>query len=164
MIAWGLVGIAATFADAIARLSARAQLELRGGLAPWHWLALVLLVIALGYLEGVRALQRRFVPSVIARATELPVQPSAAYRLAAPLYVVSLIGAPRRARVHAGLGVAAIIACVVAVRQLPAPWRGIVDAAVAVALGWGLGALIVAACRTWRSAWSRRNGRATEVA
>jgi hypothetical protein len=64
----------------------------------------------------------------------------------APLYAVSLIGAPARTLARAAVGVAMIVVCVLLVRELPAPWRGIVDGAVAVALTWGLVALIVCFC------------------
>lgn len=144
---WGVVGIAATFVDAIGRLGLRAHLELRGGITPIEAIVLIALTATFVYGEGVCVLQRRFAPVVVARSLEAARSGSTWWAIAAPLYAVSVVGAPARTIVRAVVGIALIVGCVIAVRQLPAPWRGIVDAAVASALTWGLAALAVAAYR-----------------
>jgi hypothetical protein len=58
---------------------------------------------------------------------------------------MSLIGAPRRTLVLAWSGVVAIIAAVLIVSRFAHPWRGITDFAVAAALAWALGALVLQA-------------------
>lgn len=139
---WGVFGVAATFVEAILRLGARAREELAGDLTPTQWAVLVGLTIVLGYGEGYRALQRRFAPSVVARSLEAASRERIAWAVFAPLYALSLIGAPARTIVRSFAGVAAIVACVLVVRELAAPWRGIVDGAVCFALSWGLVALL----------------------
>ncbi len=139
---WGVLGVAATFVDAIVRLAMRAGIELAGELSLAHWLVLGILTIVMTYIEGHLALQRRFAPSVVARARAAAEHGRPLWAILAPLYAVSLIGAPPRVIVRAAFGITMIVVCVVVVRQLPAPWRGIIDAAVAAALAWGLVALL----------------------
>ena len=111
---------------------------MRGGLDPVEWVAFLLLAAAFVYGEGVRALGRRWVPAVVARARELGPQSPLWQRVLAPLYAMSLVGASRVVLARAWVGVALIVLAVLVVRALPDPWRGIVDGAVALALSWGL--------------------------
>jgi hypothetical protein len=148
--AWAVAGVVFLFAEAAWRLALRGVDAVRGGLTPFEWLALVLLTAAFVYGEGVRALQRRWVPYVLARIQRLRAERRLRYHLAAPLYAMSLIGPPRAAVVRAWAGVAAIISAVLIVSRLPDPWRGIVDSAVAAALVWGASALLYGAGRAFR--------------
>jgi hypothetical protein len=137
---WAVGAVALTFVEAIARLGDRALATAAAGLAPGEWAALAASVALFGWGEGHRALARRFVPGVVARSFALADRrPGALAILAAPLHALALVG---RGAARAWLGVALIVAAVLAVRALPAPWRGIVDGGVAVALVWGLGALL----------------------
>ena len=141
--AWAVGGIALTFVEAIARLGLRGWRAVEAGLTGPQWLVLVGMTLALGYFEGHRALQRRFVPEVVARALALAARPVTARSWFAPLHAASLLGADRASLVRAWLAVAAIAGAVLIVRALPEPWRSIIDLAVASALAWGLGALLV---------------------
>jgi hypothetical protein len=158
VFAWALVGVLATFAEAIHRLGARAIATVRGGLDPVEWVALGASVVVLGYWEGYRILQRRFAPAIVERALAVADRRAGwASSLSAPLYALSLVGDEPRAMARAWGGVVAIATAVLVVRTLPAPWRGIVDAAVACALAWGLMAVVVhAGPRAWER---RRAGR-----
>jgi hypothetical protein len=147
---WGVVGVALVFATAAYRLGERGLDTVRGGLAPAEWLALVLLTAVFVYGEGVRALQRRYVPHVIRRVTQLEREPRMWYRLLAPVHALSLIGADRGLLLRAWAGTFAIAAAVAVVRAFPEPWRGITDVAVAAALAWGTYALVRAALRAFR--------------
>lgn len=135
---WAIVGVAALFVEAIVQLGRRGLATVRAGLEPLEWVALAALVVAFVWGEGVRALDRRWVPAVVARASELPGEARPRDRALAPLYAMSLIGAERQVLARAWVGVLLIIAAVLAVRALPEPWRGIIDLAVALALLWGL--------------------------
>ena len=64
---------------------------------------------------------------------------------------MSLVGGPAKRIIRAWLGTAAIVVAVVAVRALPDPWRGVVDFAVAAALGWGLACIVRRAPEVIRS-------------
>ena len=136
--AWALLGVAAIFAYAVLRLGERGIETIRAGLTPAEWVALVVLTAFVVYSEGVRALQRRWVPHLFERVAELGRERSVLYQLLAPIYALSLMAAPKRSLVRAWAGLFAIVAAVIIVRQFPEPWRGIVDFSVAVSLGWGL--------------------------
>jgi len=152
---FGLAVHAILLAEASFRLGERALQTVQRGLSAWDWALMLLSITAFGYGEGYRALHRRFFPHVIARASELAHREGRGARdfLAAPFYVVSMVQADKRALVRAWLGVALIVCAVFIVRALPEPYRGIVDAGVAVALAIGLASLIfgyVAAVRSKR--------------
>lgn len=152
VVTWAVGGVVFLFGEAAWRLGMRGVAAIRGGLTPFEWVALLLLTAAFVYGEGVRALQRKWVPYVLTRIERLRSEPAVVYRAAAPLYAMSLIGPPARAVVRAWAGVAAIITAVLVVSRLPDPWRGIVDIAVASALVWGAFALVRGAVRTFGSA------------
>lgn len=102
-----------------------------------------MIAIAFAYGEGFRALAHRWVPRMDRRARELGRAAPIHHRLLAPLYAMSLIGAPTRTLVRAWSGVALIVAAVLIVRMLPEPWRGIIDFAVAIALTIGLARMAI---------------------
>lgn len=135
---WAVVGIIALFIEAAWRLAVRGVITMRAGLEPVEWVILVVLTTAFVWGEGVRALQRRWIPGVYRRIEELRDEKRVLYGVLAPLYAMSLIGAPRGTLARAWLGVVLIVAAVFIVRALPEPWRGIIDIGVAAALTWGL--------------------------
>ena len=140
---WSVAAVALALAEGVFRLGARAARTIAEGLDGPQWLALAASVAALCYFEGHRALQLRFVPSVLRRAEVAGHMCRGCFGvLAAPLFALSLIGTDRQTGARAWLGVASIVLAVLGVRELPAPWRGIVDAGVAAALAWGLVALV----------------------
>lgn len=147
---WGIIGVLLALAKAVIGLGGRGLQTLRGGLAPGEWATLVALVVLFVYVEGMRALQLRFAPHVVARAHALSADGPVIWRVLAPLYSFGLVGAPTRALLRAWAGVAAIVIAVIIVRALPEPWRGIIDLAVAAALLWGTVALAILAFRRLR--------------
>lgn len=138
---WALLGVAAVFAWAVYRLGGRGLQAIRGGLDPLEWTALVLLTVGFVYGEGVRALDRRWIPGLVKRAQRLPGE-RRLLQLLGPLYGLSLVGTERRELVRGWLGTFAIVVAVLGIRSFPPPWRGIVDFAVAGALAWGLIAIL----------------------
>lgn len=149
--AWALVGVSALFASAAYRLGERGLDVIRNGLGGWEWAALAGLTVVFVYGEGVLALDRKWVPGLMRRIRELRRERSLVLRLLAPLYGLSLIGAPRRKLVLSWLGTAAIVGAILLVRALPEPWRGIVDFAVAAALALGLVSILRRAPSIWRA-------------
>lgn len=138
---WAAVAVAATFVEAIYRLGIRALDTIEAGLTLEQWGWLVSAMVGLTYVEGYRALQQRFIPRVVERAFSLEGSGNRTQKMFAPLFALSLIGAERWVLIRAWFSVALIIGAVFIVRSLPTPWRGIIDAAVAMALLWGLVAL-----------------------
>lgn len=138
---WALLGVAAVFAWAVYRLGGRGLEAIRGGLDLLEWSALVLLTVGFLYAEGVRALDRRWIPGLVKRAQRLP-RESRLLQLLGPLYGLSLVGTERGELVRGWLGTFGILVAVLVIRSFPPPWRGIVDFAVAGALAWGLIAIL----------------------
>jgi hypothetical protein len=149
---WSILAIGLAFAEAIARLGARAVAGVRGGLSPAEWVALAGSVLVFTWFEGYRSLHRRWVPSAVRRAFEVAAGSAGVLGfLAAPLKALGLLGGTRRELARAWLAVALITLAVVLVRALPMPWRAIVDAGVSSALLLGLCSLVtrfVAVART----------------
>jgi hypothetical protein len=148
--AWALSGIAVLFLFAAVRLGSSGLATVRAGLGIGEWAALIVLTVLFVYGEGRRALQQRWVPRVIMRASDLRRQQGVLYRLLAPLYGLSLIGASPRNVLRAWCLSAAILVAVLVVRTFPEPWRGITDLAVASALVWGLAAMAARAHEAFR--------------
>lgn len=142
---WALLGLVLLFANAVVQLGARGITTIRGGLDPAEWFGLAALTVLFIYGEGVRGLQRRWIPAVLRRIAELRTEPRVSLRLLAPLHAMFLVAAPRGTLWRAWAGVAAIVAAVLIVRSLPEPWRGITDFAVAAALAWGLVVILAGA-------------------
>lgn len=147
-VTWALAGVLLLFGEAVIALGGRGIATIQGGLGAGEWLAFVLLTAAFVYGEGVRALERRWVPFCIGRIAELRADARGIDVTLAPLYAMGLVGARRALLARAWVGVALILLAVLIVRVLPEPWRGIVDFAVAAALAWGTVALV-------RQAWAR---------
>lgn len=139
---WTVLGVAALFSSAIYRLGSRGVATIRGGLGWMEWAALILLTAGFVYAEGVRALDRRWVPGLVERARRLREEPGIVLPLLGPLYGLSLVGSDRSALARGWLATTSIVVAIIVVRSFPDPWRGIVDFAVAAALAWGLVAIL----------------------
>jgi hypothetical protein len=147
---WALTGVALLFLVAVLRLGKRGLETVQAGLSPGEWVALLLLTLLFLFGEGWGALQRVWVPRLVRRVSLLRNEGRFHYRLLAPLYGMSLIGDSGKCLARAWLGTLAIITAIVVVRTFPEPWRGITDLAVASALVWGLGAVVVTGRRAFR--------------
>lgn len=139
---WGIAGVAALLASAIYRLGALAIEALSHPFLWYHWVSLVLVVAFMAYSEGLMGFQRGFSPRVAARARYLRTHPRPHFVVLAPLFCMGFFHATRRRRITSFALTAGIVALVLAVRLLPQPWRGIVDAGVVIGLAWGLVSLI----------------------
>ena len=140
---WGVLGVLLLLSQAIWRLGARALEALRMDLSSAQ-IALLLVWTAFNlYAEGYRAFQKRFSPRVVVRAAHLSKHPTLVHVALAPFYCMALFHATRRNRLVAWGTVIMVMAFILLLRQVPQPWRGMVDAGVVVALAWGAGAIIV---------------------
>ncbi len=140
---WAVSVTALCLLEAVVRLGHRAMQTVAHGLDLHGWCALVLLTGVMMYAEGYRALHLRFVPEVVSRSIEAGRTARGVGIVLAPLYALSLVGGSLGSRVRAWIAVVGIVIAMHIVRALPAPWRGIVDGAVAAALAFGLCSLVV---------------------
>ncbi|MFK7863550.1 MAG: hypothetical protein AB8B95_04900 [Pseudohongiellaceae bacterium] len=138
---WGIGGVVLMLGFAVVRLAPMA-LALRGyPLNALHWGALVFVVVYMAYAEGYKGFHLAFAPRVVARASYLANHPSRIHLLFAPLFCMCYFHTTRK-RQLVSIGLTAMIVCfVVIARQLPSPWRGIVDAGVVVGLCIGIGSI-----------------------
>jgi len=132
---------AAVFAWAVYRLGGRGMEAIQGGLDWREWTALVALTVGFVYGEGVRALDRRWIPALVDRARRLPHE-SRTLQMLAPLYGLGLVGSDRGELLRGWLTTFGIVVAVLVIKAFPSPWRGIVDFAVAAALAWGCIAIL----------------------
>jgi hypothetical protein len=139
---WGVTGVALLLGSAVYRMTLRALTAFAVPFQWHHWLALAACILFMAYAEGVRGFQQRFSPRVAARARYLREHPDLRHLLFAPLFCMGFIHATRRRKFISVAVTAGIVLLVMAVRQLPQPWRGIVDAGVVVGLAWGLVSLL----------------------
>ncbi|HYG66798.1 MAG TPA: hypothetical protein VD838_04035 [Anaeromyxobacteraceae bacterium] len=146
--AWGILGAAGLLGLAIFRLH-RVALEafVAKPLGPGSWLAALGLMALLGYFMGHRGLARAFAPRVVSRALHLARHPRPLHVALAPLYCIGLVHASRRRLVASWALVASMASLVFAVRLLPQPARGFLDAGVVVGAAWGAAAILVIAGR-----------------
>ncbi len=148
---WGVLGVGATFVQAIAKLAPVAAEALRAeGLGAEHVAFLVGWAGFCAYVEGYRAFQKGFCPRVVARARRLAARPRALHVVLAPAFCMGLFHATRRLLISSWCVVVGVTAMVLAVRALPQPWRGLVDAGVLVALSWGVLCLGYFTALAWR--------------
>ncbi|MEN9581413.1 MAG: hypothetical protein RJA70_4422 [Pseudomonadota bacterium] len=95
------------------------------------------------YGEGYRAFQLRFAPRVVVRALYLAHHPKPLHVLLAPLFCMGFFHASKRGKILAWGTTLMVLCFILLLRQVPQPWRGIVDGGVVVALLWGSLAIVV---------------------
>ncbi|MET0389336.1 MAG: hypothetical protein ABW321_25405 [Polyangiales bacterium] len=156
--AWAVGALAVLFLEAIVRLGGRGLTTLASGLSALEAAAMTALTLLFAYGEGYRALHRHFVPNVLARLARLPPPGQLSFTrwLLAPFYALGLAHVDGPSLRRGWASVAAIVLAIVVVRALPEPWRGIVDASVAVALSIGLLSLVGRFAMSLRAAAPQR--------
>ncbi len=148
---WGFTGICLLFSSAIYRLSAMALEMPLDSFAWYHWLALVLCLLFMGFAEGYRGFQQNFSPRVAARIRYLKQHVTLPRALLAPVFCMGFFHAQRRRQIVTFCLTGGIIGLVLLVRLLEQPWRGIIDAGVVLGLTWGIVSLAVFTLRAFVS-------------
>lgn len=135
---WGIGGVILLLSFAFFRLTPFV-LELTSvSLETSHWGALVIFILFMAYAEGYKGFFQQFSPRVVSRAVHLGRNPSLHQLLLAPLFCMGYFHATRRRKIVSFSLTTMIILLILAVRLLPQPWRGIIDAGVLVGLGIGI--------------------------
>ena len=136
--AWGILGFFALLIIAIGKLSLIAQTAISQGLTALQWLLLIANCGFMAYSEGYKGFQKSYSPRLAARARYLLGNASVLQMLLAPLFCMGFFNAPRRRIITSILLTFMIVIFIVAIRLLPQPWRGILDAGVVIGLAWGV--------------------------
>lgn len=142
VVLWAVGGVLLLLAEALVSLTPLAIEALRFDLGPAHYAALAVWIPFMGYAEGYKGFQLKFSPRAVRRALHLGRHRQPLLVVLAPLHAMGLIHATRRRMIANWMLLLGIVALVVAVRGLPQPWRGIVDAGVVVGLSWGAASLV----------------------
>lgn len=139
---WGVGGVLVLLGFAVYRLAPQAFSLLDIPLSLFHWAALIFSVVYMAYAEGYKGFHLAFAPRVVARAGYLYQNPRVDHILLAPLFCMGYIHATRKRQlVSIGLTLL-IVGFVFVARQLPQPWRGILDAGVVVGLTLGMSSIV----------------------
>lgn len=139
---WGITGVFLLLGSAVYRLTPLALAAFSTPFRWYHWLAWAASVVIMAHAERYRGFQQRFSPRVAARALYLRDHPKVLHVIFAPLFCMGYFHATRRRKTVSISLTAGIIVLVLAVHQVPQPWRGIIDAGVVVGLAWGLVSLL----------------------
>ncbi|MBL8955420.1 MAG: hypothetical protein JNK82_31890 [Myxococcaceae bacterium] len=139
---WGVLGLVVMLLEALARLTRLAWEGVVVQFAPLPFAVAVVWCVLNAYAEGYRGFQRRFVPQALDRAFSIDGRSKLEVVLA-PLKVLGVWRTDPKVMRRAWVMVVGITLLVMAVKQLPQPWRGVVDAGVVVGLGWGTVAMLV---------------------
>ncbi|MCK6505487.1 hypothetical protein L6R53_19180 [Myxococcota bacterium] len=141
-IPWGIGGSVALLVDALRRLVPVAFEGLSADLSAPHLVFLAVWLPGMAWAEGYRGFHQRFAPRLVARALHLRDRPHPVRLLLAPAFCMGLFHATRRRVIATWALFAGIVALVLVVRELPQPWRGLVDLGVVVGLGIGTASIL----------------------
>ena len=140
---WGVAGVLLLLSTAVVRLWPIAMESMQGPLSPVQFAFLIGWVVFMAYSEGYRGFQKAFSPRVISRAAWLQHNPSLSRLLLAPAFCMGFFHATRKRLLVSWIITVMVILFIVVAKQLPTPWRGLVDAGVVVGLTWGIIAILV---------------------
>ena len=140
---WGIGGWLVLLSQAIYRLTPLAYEAIESGeIYGWRWGLLAGWTAFMLYSEGYKGFWLQASPRVVARGFHLARDPSPVRRLLAPLFCMGLFGATRRRLIVSWCLYAGLVVVIIAVRQVPQPWRGVIDFGVVAGLGLGVLAVI----------------------
>lgn len=146
---WGVANVLAVLANAIKRLYPVAiQPLVNKDMLGYHWGFYIAWSLYMAYVEGYKAFHLKFSPMVVQRAFSLPENLSIINVLLAGPYSMGLFGASRKRMIVSWSITVGVFALINIVKQLPYPYRSIVDAGVVV--GLSLGSLSI----VWNSIWA----------
>ena len=137
---WGAGGFLAMLGFGVYRLSFMGVESLQHDWTWPHYGLFVANMVFMGWAEGYRGFQCSYAPRFAARAAALGSEATPLQAMLSPLISMGFLAAPRRRVVAAWLLTVGIIVVVLIYRLFPQPWRGILDAGVALGLGWGMAA------------------------
>jgi hypothetical protein len=141
---WGVLGFTAILLQALRHLVPLSLEPIRAGhVSPGVWVAYAVSIAFTGYSEGYRGFQRLVAPRIVVRALYLARHPTPVRVALAPLFCAGFFHASRRRLITTWIFYPLLVVVIIAVRQLPQPWRGVVDAGVVVGLTWGAIAILV---------------------
>lgn len=149
---WGVLGPMALLSTGVWRVLPHAiePWLTPGSLSALHIALFAASVGSNAWTEGYRAFQKMIAPRVLARAQWLTDNPERVHPLLAPIFVAGFFAMQKRAIIVRYVFLVVIICVIIGMKFMPQPWRGIIDAGVAVGLGWGVIAMGVGLIQLFR--------------
>lgn len=147
---WGIIGVSAILLMAVSRMLGHVLegfLEYEMGLP--HYALLIPWLFFMVYSEGYKGFQKGFSPRVAARAYYLKSNATWLRALLAPLFCMAFFDSTRKRKIVVGCLLVGVTLLVVLFRQIPQPWRGVLDVGVVAGLSWGVVATWVFFFRYW---------------
>jgi len=146
LASWGILSVVGVIGNALRRLVPIAlEPVLMGDLSIFQWISYVAWVATMIYTEGYKGFQQKFSPLVVKRAFTIEKNPGFLginYILAGP-YSMGLFGATKKRMTISWAISLGVMGLVMAVKRLPYPWRGILDAGVVSGLTYGTLSILV---------------------
>lgn len=140
---WGIGGWLLLLSQAIYRLTPLALEAIESGaIYGWRWALVIGWTAFMVYSEGYRGFWLQASPRVVARGFHLASEPSWTRKLLAPLFCMGLFGATRKRLIVSWCLYAGLVVVILAVRQIPQPWRGVIDFGVVAGLALGVLAVV----------------------
>lgn len=143
---WGVAGVVAYLSYGVAKVVPIVLEGLDSVTEQWQWGLLAVTVLFFAYVEGYKGFQLGFSPRVVSRAyvvseerDELPVW----HKALAPAFCIGYFHGTTKRVITSWAVTTVIFLVVIGVRELPNPYRAIVDAGVIVGLAWGILSIIV---------------------
>lgn len=144
--AWGAIGVVGYLSYGVAKVVPIVLDGLGAIESVWQWVLLAATLLFFAYVEGYKGFQKGFSPRVVSRAWVVAEESPAAplwHKILAPAFCIGYFHGTFK-RVATSWGVTSVIfAVVVGVKQLPNPYRAIIDAGVIVGLVWGITSILV---------------------
>lgn len=140
---WGVGGAVTLLGFGVSRMVTQCLDAMSYKLNALHVIVLLGWTFFMAYSEGYRGFQRGYSPRVAARALYLRKHSTPLRLLLAPLFCMGFFHAPLKRRITVVVLLVMISLLVIAFRQLPQPWRGVLDFGVAVGLTWGIVATLI---------------------
>ncbi len=151
-VLWGVVGVTAYLASAVVPLGKLAQEAFMGyELTLVQWVVAIVWLVFMLRAEGYRGFQKKFAPRVAARLRYLCEHPRPLFVLLAPIFCMGYFYGTKRRLILSYSVTVAIICLILVVRQLPQPWRGIIDLGVVAGLTWGIVSIWIFSCKALTS-------------
>jgi len=143
---WGVVGVVAYLSYGVAKV-VPIVLEGLGAVTEWwQWGLLAATLLFFAYVEGYKGFQLGFSPRVVSRAYVVSEEGDglpAWHKALAPAFCIGYFHGTTKRVITSWAVTTVIFLVVIGVRELPNPYRAIIDAGVIVGLVWGILSMIV---------------------
>jgi len=144
--AWGTFGVVGYLSFGVTKVVPIVLEGLSAIEEAWQWALLAATLLFFAYVEGYKGFQLGFSPRVVSRAwvvaeenAELPLW----HKILAPAFCIGYFHGTTKRVVTSWAVTTVIFAVVIGVKQLPNPYRAIIDAGVIVGLVWGIVSIII---------------------